>query len=66
MFRMEGTRKNDSVLSLMRGGELYISLHEGGGGKNVPGIKNILPPPLGKILCTRLFGSYPFKHFSSK
>ena len=47
MFRMEGTRKNDSVLSLMRGGELYISLHEGGGGKNVPGIK-ISYPPLGK------------------
>ena len=51
MFRMEGTRKNDSVLSLMRGGELYISLHEGGG-RNVPGIKNILPPPWEKF-CVR-------------
>ena len=66
MFRMEGTRKNDSVLSLMRGGSSIFPCMRGGGGKNVPGIKNILPPPLGKILCTRLFGSYPFKHFSSK
>ena len=51
MFRMEGTRKNDSVLSLMRG-ESSIFPCMRMAGKNVPGMKNILPPPWEKF-CVR-------------